>query len=196
MVLNDEKIFDMHTLILFFKELPTIILLSKKKVTVGRKECDVCLDGRTISRLHATLVASEEEFPTYVVVKDHDSKLGTFYMKNESKYQIKIDHEQKLEINDIIIFGSKAYAYRVENCEICVCFSGICQEDAKKLTTKIHSLGNLVANAWKSDYTHLISQDTKLTFKFLLALCQKKHIVTPAWIDDMYLGIIYPPEIK
>lgn len=84
----------------------------EKIVSIGRKGSDVCLENKSISRVHATVRGDDQETPLLrAIVADKHSKLGTFVQKSRSEEVTRVYGEAVVNVGEYIIFGSKAITY-------------------------------------------------------------------------------------
>jgi pSer/pThr/pTyr-binding forkhead associated (FHA) protein len=72
-----------------------VIRVRSTRMTVGRGQTDVCLDDPQVSRVHAALIAQDEQF----AVEDLGSRSGT------TVNGMRVQTPQPLRIGDVVGFG-------------------------------------------------------------------------------------------
>ncbi|KAK3083896.1 hypothetical protein FSP39_004849 [Pinctada imbricata] len=160
-------------------------LLTGKVYTVGRKDCDIVVEGdAAISRKHAEIVLDHPEANL-----NRPDKLPTVNLTDLSKFGTSVNNE-KLEKNkgvelkdgDVLLLGTKSNFTVVYEPFI---ITSSCLDNQSKNTVRslIGLLGGHVINDWKKDCSLLLMQSLSVTIKVICALVCQKYIVSPAYLQ-------------
>jgi hypothetical protein len=151
--------------------------------SIGRKDCSIILDEKSISRIHCTLFINpdltHDSNQFTVSIQDH-SKFGTFIRIGELE-RIQGSFQFTMPIEGIRIkFGPQSREYTIEQRIVKPCFSQG-NGNGNGNTTLI---GTSPFEAWTNECTHLVMNALSLTKKALLCLIAAKPIVTPQWLSS------------
>ncbi|XP_065676049.1 nibrin-like isoform X2 [Hydra vulgaris] len=159
------------------------LLLHGRSYIVGRKDCDIVLNGdATISRKHAVIEIKKRLDDEEVTIVDK-SKVGVYV----NKIKVQPNQEINIKANDVILFGKYSVNFMLKRTKINVVLSGISGSDSKKnCKSLIQQLGGKILNEWNLDTTHLIMEKLTFTIKVVCALASGKYIVTPKYFEDLF----------
>ncbi|XP_002154561.4 nibrin [Hydra vulgaris] len=159
------------------------LLLHGRSYIVGRKDCDIVLNGdATISRKHAVIEIKKRLDDEEVTIVDK-SKVGVFV----NKIKVQPNQEINIKANDVILFGKYSVNFILKKTKINAVLSGISNSDSKKnCKSLIQQLGGKILSEWNLDTTHLIMEKLTFTIKVVCALASGKYIVTPKYFEDLF----------
>ncbi|XP_013789284.1 nibrin-like [Limulus polyphemus] len=152
--------------------------------TVGRKGTDLLiLNDLSISRKHAVLLVSHSEASLIephhlpiLTLKDNSSKYGTYLNGRKLSPDVKGTIVNK---GNEISFGQCGSSFKVDYEPLVVTTSAVDSSGKKELKPLILKLGGHVVAEWRSDCTHLVMNEIKVTVKTVCALVSLKPLVTP-----------------
>jgi hypothetical protein len=163
--------------------------LTRKKITVGRKENDgndVVVNKKSVSRKHATIWITETSFNVRnlesrpsIEMEDH-STFGT------SINGINVNKTRKgLRDGDTIQFAKSQTMYRLQFVPIVICVTGIGSSKRKDALRKmLRKLGVHYQSSWGERVTHLLTErPLTITVKFLRALLCGIPVINREWIE-------------
>ncbi|XP_062522487.1 nibrin-like [Corticium candelabrum] len=163
-----------------------IYLLSGKEYRVGRKDCDVLLEDKSVSRFHAVLnVVSSTQSQnshnanTNVSLTDKGSKFGT----KVNDRQLAANETVAIHNGDVVMFGMQG-SFKVGFEQLVFCCSGMLVEEKRALKPIVNKLGGRISNDWTSDCTHLVMNSITVTIKVVAALVTCKPIIIPRWLEQ------------
>lgn len=169
------------------EEGPHFLLHKSKKYTLGRKDCDILINDKSVSRVHAELLVAPLKNPSdanslaKLTVIDK-SKFGTFV----NRVRCEQDKEIILKEGDIIVFGVNNSQLKVKYQPIDICFSNVKTEIKASVQTTLSKIGAHVYNDYvPTKITHLVMSELEVTSKVLLALTEGIHVITPQWLLDI-----------
>ncbi|XP_076322299.1 nibrin isoform X2 [Tachypleus tridentatus] len=159
-------------------------LLVGKGYTVGRKNTDLLiLNDLSISRKHAVLCISHSEASLIephhlpiLTLKDSRSKYGTYLNGRKLSPDVKGTIVNK---GNEISFGQCGSSFKADYEPLVVTTSAVDSSGKKELKPLILNLGGHVVAEWRSDCTHLVMNEIKVTVKTVCALVSLKPLVTP-----------------
>ena len=158
--------------------------------SIGRKDCDILIDNKSISRKHCTIKLPPQT--NSLVIQDF-SKFGTFIKREKEREKerivdgIRIDLPPPVSNNQLLIwFGPQSLPFTLMQLNFSFSFSGI-PTDLKKSYASLcfESLGIEVVNQWSNCCTHLLMKTISLSEKVILALLDCKPIISINWITEI-----------
>lgn len=166
----------------------TFNLLSNAVYIVGRKDCEILLPSdQAVSRKHAQIKVSHLENNitkpdrTPVAVLTDLSKFGTWL----NNVKLNNGEEKLLSDGDQIMFGSPKSSFMVVYEPLIISTSCLDNPSKKLVRTLVTSLGGHMVNEWRSDCHLLVMNSLSVTIKVISALVSQKHIVTPAYLENV-----------
>lgn len=151
---------------------------------VGRKEGDVIVRDKSVSRKHATVEVATARFRP----KDLTSK-PSIILSDHSKFGTTVNNERlnnaKRELcdGDIVKFGTHDTIYKVQFLDVVICSTNLPSREKVFLMKSCARMGFHVTRTWRDEITHMMTRSPVLiTVKFLRALLCGVPVVTPDWL--------------
>ncbi|KAL2734406.1 nibrin [Vespula squamosa] len=151
-------------------------------VLIGRKKGDIILSHDTsISKLHASIVVNSQttfvvgEPTTTCVLRDEESKYGTFILRNQ-KFK-KVITDVNLKDQDLVRIGLQGEIFIVTYIPIITSTSGLPDNVKSKLHKTMDEIDGIITNKWEKFCTHLTVLKPKLTEKVAVSLAAGIPIV-------------------
>lgn len=152
---------------------------------LGRRECDICIEDKSISRQHCTFTISSS---------DHSIRI-----QDKSKYGIRfLDPSASSDTEKIIggivfttnkprpialYFGLVSAAFHLTwHSQPTVCISGISSAERKRVVDQASRLGLALSNEWSDACDYLVMPRLLVTEKVLRCLISGRLIVSPDWL--------------
>jgi pSer/pThr/pTyr-binding forkhead associated (FHA) protein len=129
---------------------------------VGRKDVDINLKDKSVSRKHAEISIiypsddqneSEEYKRPVLTIKDLGSTFGTYL--NSSQNKLEKDVVQILQPGNVVRVGQQYAAFRVCWEPIVVCMSRTSKQEKADLKVWSRKIGAQLVSEWNSQVTHL-----------------------------------------
>ncbi|OXU30807.1 hypothetical protein TSAR_010503 [Trichomalopsis sarcophagae] len=147
-----------------------------KTYNVGRKQADIVLENdSSISRAHATLTTTlkeqtrTSEVSSTCVVKDANSKYGTFIIRNNVQMKVPATGLE-VEPNDRVKFGLQQHIFIAEYIRFVSVISRLNADHKKKLKDIMDNIGGIVIDCYDDNCTHLTATTASSTSKIISAL--------------------------
>ncbi|KAL2919028.1 hypothetical protein HK105_201298 [Polyrhizophydium stewartii] len=170
------------------REGPRIWLKPGSSVTIGRKDTDIVLARRNVSRTHAVLVvaptrpsesADVAAWPA-VTIEDKKSTYGTFVgtAKIAENAPVRLTHGQTFRIGN----ENNVFVFRLVREKVVVCTSGLRTRARNEIQAVAAQYDIKIVPDFGRDCTHLLMETFQVTAKVVKALSLAKPIITQAWI--------------
>ena len=151
-----------------------------KDFTIGRKDCNVELETKSISRSHCSIkFLSNSSF----CITDH-SKFGTFVGENSER--IVGCYSAADEEYILIKFGPQSMPFSLSSLDLKVCFSSISLDQKQQLGKICDTLWIEKSFIWSKSCTHLVMDSISLSEKLLLCLLDAKPVVSTKWLEEIW----------
>lgn len=173
-------------------------IFTKGTYKVGRKGCDVTLNDKGVSRIHAEIIVDameslepiENRSSTCVSkVRIRDcSKYGTYIVKNSSIKE-RVDDcpgkEKYLKDGDLVKFGTGELTYRFSYVPLIFYLCNFTSSQGTQFTQEIvSSIGACVAYKWTTECTHVIVDPfMPVTEEIIDIILSKKPLVLSTWLE-------------
>ncbi|EPS70085.1 hypothetical protein M569_04681, partial [Genlisea aurea] len=169
-------------------------IFQKGAYQVGRKGCDIIIDDRGVSRLHAEIIVDEmicgDQFlksSSKVRLKDC-SKYGTFVTKAIASSVIKLQEcpnkESELVDEDLVAFGTGNARYKFAFIPLVFFASSPKPMNLTILREKMSSIGAGFTQSLTSKCTHVICDDLiPFNDEILDAILARKPVVKISWLE-------------
>lgn len=160
-------------------------------ITFGRSNTDIVLSNdASISRNHAKLEVSTVNDNDKVIIKDVNSKYGTYLLKNnEDGKPLKITNEgYELKNNDRIRIGLRNHIFSLifkPKIKYHVLISRVHENDKNNLQKIFDKISGKMLNSWCDSCTHLTTTKTGITEKVACALASGIPIVNINYWNDV-----------
>mmetsp|Transcript_14148 Transcript_14148/g.28978 ORF Transcript_14148/g.28978 Transcript_14148/m.28978 type:complete len:345 (-) Transcript_14148:332-1366(-) len=162
----------------------TRIYLKVGEFNIGRKDSDINLVDKAVSRKHCrlTLVAATVEGEQPILsVTDLGATFGTFV--NDAA-RLEKGVPCRLVVGDMVRFGAQAAAMRVSWAPLVFCVTRMGKKDKAHIRAAACELGARVVSEWGPSVTHMTTtKDLVFTVKTVLAIAKGVPIVSPAFAD-------------
>lgn len=183
--------------------------------TIGRKHVDIRLKASSVSRSHAKITVTKSSFysaallsgrrrhhSTTVFVQD-SSAYGTFLKYPPMHYSHRgegpaaghhrrLDKDRPVEICEgaLLAFGAPSHWWKLGWEHVLMVLETIEGKEKDRIKAIVGATSLEVTETWSDDCSHLvIGECDSESVKFLTALVQEKHIVTPAWPESVNLMV-------
>uniref|UniRef100_A0A1B6KN53 FHA domain-containing protein n=1 Tax=Graphocephala atropunctata TaxID=36148 RepID=A0A1B6KN53_9HEMI len=158
-------------------------VVSGKQHVVSRKDGDLLLvEDQSISRKHAQLFVDDENQNEGIVLKDLESKYGTFIIVGDGELtQLSPNQQITLKCGDSVRFGIQWNSWRVDYVPLLVATSTLTQEEKTEVRRLVTALGGEVVSDWQNRCTHLTMNKLTITVKVVCALAACQPIVMPTF---------------
>ena len=145
----------------------------QEQYTVGRRDSDILLADKSVSRAHAVLRLDGGE----LWVMDLGSKFGS----QLGAARLVKDERSRLVGGDHLTFGAtQLTVVLLPPFEFCC--SGLSRKETEALRPQIEALGGKLHKEWMPAVTHVVMTRMRVTPKLLYALVTATPIVTPQWL--------------
>ncbi|KAI8819470.1 uncharacterized protein EV422DRAFT_568902 [Fimicolochytrium jonesii] len=163
-----------------------------KTYTVGRKDADITLaTDKAVSRKHATITVAEaipiEQIGDLaarckVTATDQNSKFGTYVGTGSLQ---RIPGSQELKDGEIVAFGHDNSAFRLTYVPVVLCTSGkLRTKQRNELHATARQFDFRIVKEWTPDATHLVMAALRVTMKVVLAIANRRYVVTEDWVKE------------
>ncbi|CAO2823350.1 unnamed protein product [Amaranthus hypochondriacus] len=172
-------------------------IYAKGTYKVGRKGCDVIINDKGVSRIHAELIIDSMEYvepiedrssclPSKVRIRDC-SKYGTSIKRKcniKEKLQDCPDKETFLEDGDLISFGTGTASFRFSYVPLVFYLCNFTSSQVAPSQDKVSSIGAHVAHKWTAECTHVIVDPfMPVTEEIIDVILSKKPLVLSTWLE-------------
>ncbi|KAH3767849.1 nibrin [Pelomyxa schiedti] len=160
-------------------------LLGGMDYTLGRINCDIMLEDRSVSRVHAEIRVppcpkekqSDPNIKPELMLFDK-SKFGTFRVTSSGDIRVTPNQSTTVRDGEVIKFGLAGLVFLVCWEGAYMCFSGPVHLDH----VPTEKIGYIVVSPEHA--THLITQELSLTPKTVIGIGRAIPLVTPEWISS------------
>lgn len=144
----------------------------RDKYTLGRKDCDILITDKSVSRAHAEFTLEGRQ----LWVRDLGSKFGS-KLAGES-----LSTERRRVCGDESLVFGMTELRPVAVPAFAFCCSGLPRKETDEIEPLCKHLGAKLHKDWDPSVTHVVMTHLRVTPKLLFALASCIPIVTPRWL--------------
>ncbi|KAL5004153.1 hypothetical protein ScPMuIL_017609 [Solemya velum] len=163
------------------------VLLVGKEYVVGRKDCDIQVEGdKAVSRRHSLLTVTHPEANL-----GHPHRVPELQLKDVSKFGTFVNKERlednrttvNLKDGDEVVFGSPTSSFMAVYEPFVITSSCLDNNSKKTIRSQLLTLGGHMVNEWRKDCSLLVMNSISVTIKVICALISLKPVVKPNYLE-------------